>query len=160
MELFAATSAGSPVLPRNSRSVPLMHMWKARFTNPPITPTPPASTRWNASSLNRTFSRMRNARCQCFLLSARAFAINCSNFFNPACTPPLSPFPAHFTSGDFKPPKSSTVPPLPIAYSHPEIHNRSEEHTSELQSPDHLVCRLLLEKKNKTDSILQTNLHH
>src|SRR5258708_30495663 len=26
---------------------------------------------------------------------------------------------------------------------------RSEEHTSELQSPDHLVCRLLLEKKNK-----------
>src|SRR5258708_19041611 len=27
---------------------------------------------------------------------------------------------------------------------------RSEEHTSELQSPDHLVCRLLLEKKNIT----------
>src|SRR5258708_36965947 len=29
---------------------------------------------------------------------------------------------------------------------------RSEEHTSELQSPDHLVCRLLLEKKNKHTS--------
>src|SRR5947208_11810587 len=28
---------------------------------------------------------------------------------------------------------------------------RSEEHTSELQSPDHLVCRLLLEKKNVVD---------
>src|SRR5258708_25407847 len=28
---------------------------------------------------------------------------------------------------------------------------RSEEHTSELQSPDHLVCRLLLEKKKKND---------
>src|ERR1022692_3839658 len=27
-------------------------------------------------------------------------------------------------------------------------HNRSEEHTSELQSPCNLVCRLLLEKKN------------
>src|SRR5258708_18489665 len=27
--------------------------------------------------------------------------------------------------------------------------NRSEEHTSELQSPDHLVCRLLLEKKKQ-----------
>src|SRR5574341_2357589 len=27
--------------------------------------------------------------------------------------------------------------------------NRSEEHTSELQSPTKLVCRLLLEKKNK-----------
>src|SRR6185436_20864289 len=26
---------------------------------------------------------------------------------------------------------------------------RSEEHTSELQSPDHLVCRLLIEKKKK-----------
>src|SRR5947208_11914731 len=26
---------------------------------------------------------------------------------------------------------------------------RSEEHTSELESPDHLVCRLLLEKKKK-----------
>src|SRR5258708_30327635 len=32
-------------------------------------------------------------------------------------------------------------PPLP------PIVFRSEEHTSELQSPDHLVCRLLLEKK-------------
>src|SRR5258708_31325368 len=29
------------------------------------------------------------------------------------------------------------------------IGTRSEEHTSELQSPDHLVCRLLLEKKKK-----------
>src|SRR5207244_13093230 len=28
--------------------------------------------------------------------------------------------------------------------------NRSEEHTSELQSPDHLVCRLLLEKKKNS----------
>src|SRR5258708_13692719 len=32
---------------------------------------------------------------------------------------------------------------------------RSEEHTSELQSPDHLVCRLLLEKKKKT-TLLKT----
>src|SRR5256885_12013358 len=29
----------------------------------------------------------------------------------------------------------------------PERHDRSEEHTSELQSPCNLVCRLLLEKK-------------
>src|SRR5258708_17247975 len=29
----------------------------------------------------------------------------------------------------------------------PRPSRRSEEHTSELQSPDHLVCRLLLEKK-------------
>src|SRR5207244_11616752 len=36
---------------------------------------------------------------------------------------------------------------------HPQVRKpervRSEEHTSELQSPDHLVCRLLLEKKKK-----------
>src|SRR5258708_4213231 len=31
---------------------------------------------------------------------------------------------------------------------------RSEEHTSELQSPDHLVCRLLLEKKKKTPRLM------
>src|SRR2546426_6004623 len=30
---------------------------------------------------------------------------------------------------------------------HPSEHQRSEEHTSELQSPCNLVCRLLLEKK-------------
>src|SRR5258708_27324607 len=34
-----------------------------------------------------------------------------------------------------------TVCALPVSS------DRSEEHTSELQSPDHLVCRLLLEKK-------------
>src|SRR5258708_26729466 len=31
-----------------------------------------------------------------------------------------------------------------------DLRDRSEEHTSELQSPDHLVCRLLLEKKKIT----------
>src|SRR5438876_5962466 len=38
------------------------------------------------------------------------------------------------------------VKPLQIFYPAEEYH-RSEEHTSELQSPVHLVCRLLLEKK-------------
>src|SRR3712207_8117069 len=32
---------------------------------------------------------------------------------------------------------------------HPQIQSRSEEHTSELQSRQYLVCRLLLEKKKK-----------
>src|SRR5258708_31691056 len=32
---------------------------------------------------------------------------------------------------------------------------RSEEHTSELQSPDHLVCRLLLEKKKQKQKHLR-----
>src|SRR3712207_8155747 len=38
---------------------------------------------------------------------------------------------------------------------------RSEEHTSELQSRQYLVCRLLLEKKNKhNDHHLQQNQHY
>src|SRR5258708_22518246 len=36
---------------------------------------------------------------------------------------------------------------------------RSEEHTSELQSPDHLVCRLLLEKKNKKNATILQWMH-
>src|SRR5258708_13479189 len=44
--------------------------------------------------------------------------------------------------------------------------SRSEEHTSELQSPDHLVCRLLLEKKKTTNppthcaNHTTTHVHH
>jgi len=39
--------------------------------------------------------------------------------------------------------------------------DRSEEHTSELQSLRHLVCRLLLEKKNKKYTLNQiTRLSH
>src|SRR5258708_17422938 len=54
--------------------------------------------------------------------------------------------------------------PLPAKSGAREIsRSRSEEHTSELQSPDHLVCRLLLEKKkiDKIDftSLLMSNLH-
>src|SRR2546426_9286871 len=36
-----------------------------------------------------------------------------------------------------------------VAFHHVALHQRSEEHTSELQSPCNLVCRLLLEKKKK-----------
>src|SRR2546426_7739807 len=38
------------------------------------------------------------------------------------------------------------------------LHARSEEHTSELQSPCNLVCRLLLEKKKK--NTIQTSDYH
>src|SRR5690606_40480223 len=38
---------------------------------------------------------------------------------------------------------------------------RSEEHTSELQSRENLVCRLLLEKKNHNSNDIRSNsLHH
>src|SRR5438552_7039577 len=48
------------------------------------------------------------------------------------------------------PPRASARPGSPPRRRHasPSRPSRSEEHTSELQSPDHLVCRLLLEKKN------------
>src|SRR5256885_10386114 len=46
---------------------------------------------------------------------------------------------------------SRAVPPSRSAL------GRSEEHTSELQSPCNLVCRLLLEKKNSTSQTLPTN---
>src|SRR5256885_9890086 len=37
-----------------------------------------------------------------------------------------------------------------VRYGNPHPRRRSEEHTSELQSPCNLVCRLLLEKKKNT----------
>src|SRR5437870_8483962 len=51
-----------------------------------------------------------------------------------------------------------------MADQEPEISHgrRSEEHTSELQSRGHLVCRLLLEKKKKTEKALHidyTSIH-
>src|SRR5947208_12872525 len=45
-------------------------------------------------------------------------------------------------SRDFR--KSVVVPQMAVSSRHLGLYYRSEEHTSELQSPDHLVCRLLL----------------
>src|SRR5256885_2990335 len=41
-----------------------------------------------------------------------------------------------------------------LAHVHVHLRQRSEEHTSELQSPCNLVCRLLLEKKKKVFRLL------
>src|SRR5258708_13956732 len=54
--------------------------------------------------------------------------------------------------------EQATLPPLvrlPLRETSPAL-VRSEEHTSELQSPDHLVCRLLLEKKKQKQRINET----
>src|SRR5690606_41943761 len=48
------------------------------------------------------------------------------------------------TNSARRPPGSPSAPPS----------TRSEEHTSELQSRENLVCRLLLEKKNKTTVLI------
>src|SRR5437867_10061479 len=59
------------------------------------------------------------------------------------------------------PPPAMTTPPRPAALGRAACdagRGRSEEHTSELQSPYDLVCRLLLEKKKKQHR--QTHPHH
>src|SRR5256885_7981338 len=75
----------------------------------------------------------------------------------------LFPYTTLFRSGQFglvaraeNPGKVSaqrTVRPRPLLHTReqddPHAEPRSEEHTSELQSPCNLVCRLLLEKKKK-----------
>src|SRR2546422_3211001 len=45
--------------------------------------------------------------------------------------------------------RRARLPPFLSRHDHVAWHQRSEEHTSELQSRLHLVCRLLLEKKKK-----------
>src|SRR5438552_10228876 len=68
-----------------------------------------------------------------------------------------------------RPDRSTAPAPTTKRARRPGSRVRSEEHTSELQSPDHLVCRLLLEKKkiNKitynqqtTDKTSSPKKHH
>src|SRR5258708_31726745 len=75
-----------------------------------------------------------------------------------------------------RPPRSTLFPYTTLFRSHQDFRNggikvtyptrfdsdskrvgyvRSEEHTSELQSPDHLVCRLLLEKKKNITEFVE-----
>src|SRR5690349_23424736 len=49
---------------------------------------------------------------------------------------------------------------LCAAESTPPLVSRSEEHTSELQSRRDLVCRLLLEKKKSTNTVVGVRNHH
>src|SRR2546426_9186682 len=73
---------------------------------------------------------------------------------------PISPFsePALFARA------SSWVPPLRSSECYKTLlaarSTRSEEHTSELQSPCNLVCRLLLEKKKKKIKTTSKSLAH
>src|SRR2546422_11750606 len=52
-------------------------------------------------------------------------------------------------SGGYWPRGARAKPGRGKAFTHPSFRLRSEEHTSELQSRLHLVCRLLLEKKKE-----------
>src|SRR5579884_4328889 len=59
-------------------------------------------------------------------------------------------------AGPRAPSPTGSHPPCPPVHDRVNVvtgeGGRSEEHTSELQSRGHLVCRLLLEKKNKIES--------
>src|SRR5260221_5652613 len=75
----------------------------------------------------------------------------------------LFPYTTLFRSVEAQPePQPCDRAELDVARSHPaqciERKQRSEEHTSELQSHSDLVCRLLLEKKKKRKNM--TTLHH
>src|SRR5205809_2411593 len=67
----------------------------------------------------------------------------------------LFPYTTLFRSGLTLLRKDTPCPQHPFPYRAASRGDRSEEHTSELQSRLHLVCRLLLEKK-KTTSLIQT----
>src|SRR5215216_765115 len=75
----------------------------------------------------------------------RSFSVCCFFFFLMIRRPPRStlfPYTTLFRSSRGRRPGRPSPPTRSASRS-----RRSEEHTSELQSPDHLVCRLLLEKK-------------
>src|SRR5438876_3326832 len=69
----------------------------------------------------------------------------------------LFPYTTLFRSPDTRPPARSPRRSTPRSRCAACTPPRSEEHTSELQSPVHLVCRLLLEKKKKTNK--QSSTH-
>src|SRR5690606_40418156 len=62
------------------------------------------------------------------------------------CRPNCATAPGN--AADDRPAAAAPAPALPTPAAGPPPDRRSEEHTSELQSREKLVCRLLLEKKN------------
>src|SRR6266516_4967600 len=70
-------------------------------------------------------------------------------FFNDPATTEIYTLSLHDALPISPTPKSARSPRRRSRRSIPPTLQRSEEHTSELQSPYDLVCRLLLEKKNK-----------
>src|SRR5258708_27455135 len=82
---------------------------------------PPRSTLFPYTTLFRSLMRRTKRFCEVFALPNHRFSIRAVSGFYILC------FALHRNG---------------------PLIERSEEHTSELQSPDHLVCRLLLEKKN------------
>src|SRR5207244_12697643 len=101
------------------------------FLRHPLIPPPSPYTTlfrsWRCCRATRTLTCRRSRRRR---TSTRRRC--CSSSSRPPRSPPRPRLQHHLW---FSRPARRVSPP------------RSEEHTSELQSPDHLVCRLLLEKK-------------
>src|SRR5207244_9818976 len=95
----------------------------APFPPPPSSPLFPYTTLFRSARISRSF--MLEVLSQDYIRTARAKGLS----------QPIVLWIHGF--------RNALVPVVTV------IGVRSEEHTSELQSPDHLVCRLLLEKKNK-----------
>src|SRR5689334_23414404 len=92
----------------------------------------------------------------------------CFFFFNDTATTEIYTLSLHDALPILLPPLSAasvplctnaTSTPLPGSASSCTLLTRSEEHTSELQSQFHLVCRLLLEKKKKINKKHKSNLY-
>src|SRR5256885_12567890 len=97
---------------------------------------PPRSTLFPYTTLFR--SQLTNSGSLNYL--STHFVVGTDRVLNPSASPDL------ITLADFA---------LPVGLErrlhemYQQIYSRSEEHTSELQSPCNLVCRLLLEKKKR-----------
>src|SRR2546422_4887648 len=84
-----------------------------------------------------------------------------ATFTTPYATLPSPSSPGRSFAGDIAPEEDEVRPGErggDVERADPE-RTRSEEHTSELQSRLHLVCRLLLEKKKKTHNTRETTSH-
>ena len=90
-------------------------------------------------------------------------------FFNDTATTEIYTLSLHDALPIWSEPRGPPGPRAPPRFRHTARHGdrrdprrrtggRSEEHTSELQSPCNLVCRLLLEKKKKDKKIFLTQL--
>src|SRR5205807_7972894 len=96
-------------------------------------PPPPTSTLFPYTTLFRSFGASRTIRSACSGGKRRSF-------------PPWMTRSGHVTSLR-RPRRVSAFDRSKASASSRDCGLRSEEHTSELQSPCNLVCRLLLEKK-------------
>src|SRR5688572_31587124 len=100
--------------------------------------------------------------CLCFVLYMPSSLSFSSFFFNDTATTEIYTLSLHDALPIFRTGSRASRPPwriwtvsLPARTLASKAPCRSEEYTSELQSQSNLVCRLLLEKKKKTKTIIK-----